>query len=618
MAGIAGWIGEGSPQIVGTIASLLTRSDHGASDSAISPRCALVVADAVGRRSLFQDGDWITAVWGRPRFDDSTLDEVARKQGSAAAALRAYRDQGPAFLARVHGTVSIAIVNGQHGEALITTDRAGIHPVVYTPTRNGVVFASRSDALHLHPEIHPRLDHQSLYNYVHFHMVPGPSTIHVGERRLLPGEMIVFRSGKLSVERYWRMHFQEDQSRPFSELQGTFLSTLGDSVKQALDGASVGCFLSGGTDSSTISGMVGRVTGKPASTFSIGFDEPGYDEMDFARIAVKHFGTDHHEYYVTPDDIVYAIPKLVEIHDQPFGNSSAVPTYFCARMAREHGVTTLLAGDGGDELFGGNERYATQQLLSLYERVPEMGRSLILEPLARLSPSRIPPFRWYKRLVEIASTPMPARLDTYNLLTRLGPETVFTRGFLESIDRTVPALIMQAAYDDTNANSLINRMLALDFKVTLADNDLPKVTRSCELAGVDVAFPLLDDQIIAFAERLQPRLKLKGTKLRFFFKEALRGFIPEEIIRKKKHGFGLPFGPWLRRHAPLRTLVFDSLSTLKQRQIIRSEFIDDLQSQHLEQHASYFGTMAWVLMMLEQWLHSHSHVQFPCKSQDII
>jgi asparagine synthase (glutamine-hydrolysing) len=148
-------------------------------------------------------------------------------------------------------------------------------------------------------------------------------------------------------------------------------------------------------------------------------------------------------------------------------------------------------------------------------------------------------------------------------------------------------------------------MLALDLRFTLADSDLPKVMRACELAGLEPRFPLLDDTVVAFSSTLPPRLKLKGTRLRYFFKESLRGFLPEEIITKTKHGFGLPIGPWLQTHQPLRQIALDSLSDLKKRGLVRPEFVDELTSTHVETHAGYFGTMVWILMMLEHWLKCH-------------
>jgi asparagine synthase (glutamine-hydrolysing) len=213
-----------------------------------------------------------------------------------------------------------------------------------------------------------------------------------------------------------------------------------------------------------------------------------------------------------------------------------------------------------------------------------------------------------QRYVRNASMPMPARYDNYNLLERLGPAAVFAREFLETVDRAQPPARMAQSYHAAHAQSLINRMLALDLKYTLADNDLPKVTRSCELAGVEVRFPMLSDALVAFSARLPPDLKLKHTRLRYFFKEALRGFLPEEILAKTKHGFGLPFGPWFQAHQPLRQIAMDSLVDLKQRHIVRPEFIDELTSVHVQSHAHYYGTMVWVLMMLEQWLNQHRRV----------
>jgi asparagine synthase (glutamine-hydrolysing) len=350
--------------------------------------------------------------------------------------------------------------------------------------------------------------------------------------------------------------------------------------------------------------MLREVTGEAPRTFSIGFDAQGFDEVGYARIAARRFETRHKEYYVTPDDVVNAVPRIAAVHDQPFGNSSAVPTYYCAKLARDDGVDTLLGGDGGDELFGGNSRYATQYFYSLYSDLPQPLRQAVLEPAIRILPE-VGLVGKARRYMAHASMPMPARYDHYNLLQRLGPETVFTGEFLAGVSPAAPAAQVEQAYRASNADSLINRMLALDFKYTLADNDLPKVVRSSELAGVDVRFPLLHDEVVAFSARLAPGLKLRGPRLRYFFKQALRDFLPPEIITKTKHGFGLPFGRWLHTHEPLRQLAFESLSDLKKRDIVRAEFIDQLSGVHVNSHADYYGTMVWILMMLEQWLKQH-------------
>jgi asparagine synthase (glutamine-hydrolysing) len=417
---------------------------------------------------------------------------------------------------------------------------------------------------------------------------------------LLPGSFLLSRDGKAETRPYWEMRFVEGERPPLPELKRDFLAVLREGVRNASQDGAIGSFLSGGTDSSTIAGILAEVTGQPARTYSIGFEARGYDEMHYARIAARHFGTRHHEYYVTPDDVVSAIPRIAQVHDQPFGNASAVPTYYCARLAKDDGVDTLLGGDGGDELFGGNERYAKQYLYSLYGDLPRSLRKGLVEPVMSWLPS-VSLVGKAQRYIKYASLPMPARYDDYNLLERLGPVAVFTLDFLGAVDRAVPPRQVAQTYKAAHAQSLINRMLALDLKYTLVDNDLPKVTRSCELAGLDVRFPMLDDAVVAFSASLAPDLKLKRTQLRYFFKQALRGFLPDEIITKKKHGFGLPFGLWLQTHRPLRQMALDSLADLKKRHIVRTEFIDELTSTHVEHHAGYYGTMVWVLMMLEQW-----------------
>jgi asparagine synthase (glutamine-hydrolysing) len=302
------------------------------------------------------------------------------------------------------------------------------------------------------------------------------------------------------------------------------------------------------------------------------------------------------------------MPAVAASFDQPFGNSSAVPAYYCARAAKADGIDKLLAGDGGDELFGGNSRYAKQRVFGVYDSLPGALRSSLLEPLVETGVfDRIPLARKGASYVRQARVPMPDRMQTYNLLMRMGLDQVFTADFLARIDGDEPRRQQREVYTACPPSaSLVNKMLAFDWRYTLAENDLPKVVGSARLAEVVVGFPFLDDDLLDFSLKLPTSYKVKGLKLRWFFKEALRGFLPDEIITKTKHGFGLPFGTWAVSHAPLNALARESLHGLATRDIVRTDFLDTLLDQHLPAHPGFYGEMVWILTMLEQWLRAHA------------
>jgi asparagine synthase (glutamine-hydrolysing) len=610
MSGLCGWFcsdpaGRADPLVITAMARSLNRFDGSGVRHASAPFGA--IAAAGDNSDVYQDDERLVAVVGKTRSADPRVAELPSGQGVARALAQAYARKGTGILNEVCGAFAIAVIDGRSGEAMLAIDRMGTRPLCYSMVGGVLVFGSTLDAIAAFPTVAHRVNRQAIYDYVYFHMVPGPFTIRAGEYRLPPGSLLLCRDGKIETRPYWEMRFVENERRPFPQLKRDFLTVLREGVSHAAQDRRAGAFLSGGTDSSTIAGLLGQVTGEPARTYSIGFDADNFDEMCFARIAARHFGTRHHEYYVTPDDVVAAIPSIAAVHDQPFGNASAVPTFYCAKLAKDDGIEVLLGGDGGDELFGGNERYGKQYLYSLYGDLPAPLRRHLIEPVAGLLPA-VSIVGKAQRYMKNASMPMPARYDNYNLLERIGPATVFTPEFIGSVDPELPSAQMARQYDGAHARSLINRMLALDLKYTLADNDLPKVSRSCELAGIDARYPMLDDRVVAFSAHLAPRLKLRGTHLRYFFKEALRGFLPNEILSKTKHGFGLPFGPWLQTHRPLRQIALDGLSDLKKRGIVRPEFIDELTSTHVQTHARYYGTMVWVLMMLEFWLKEHDLV----------
>jgi len=541
---------------------------------------------------------------GTPIFRDGSLAQLARERG-AHAAWQAALAKGPAAAAAAADGEFAVALREPSGRTFLAVDRFAIRTLCYRIVGNELRFATRADAL-VDAADSSAIDPQAIFDYVYFHVIPSPRTIFKDVYRVPAGHYVVFENGQLSVAPYWTPTFDDNASMALAAEKGRFKQLLMESVAGQLDGTKAACFLSGGTDSSTVAGMIGLATGTPAATYSIGFEAAGYDEMAFARITAQHFKTEHHEYYVTPDDLVRGVPAVAAHYDQPFGNSSALPAYYCARMAHDDGVTRLLAGDGGDELFGGNTRYAKQRVFGAYERIPAGLRRGALEPLFNMpGVNRAPVLRKGASYIEQARVPMPDRLQTYNLLNSLGTRTVFTDDFLEGVDTAEPARQQREVWARAATGNLVNRMLAFDWRYTLAETDLPKVCATAQLANVSVGFPMLDARLLDYALRMPPDFKLKGLRLRWFFKEALRGFLPDETITKKKQGFGLPFGVWTTRHDALRRLATDSLGSLATRGIVRPEFIKELLDVRLASHPGYYGEMIWILMMLEQWLQAH-------------
>jgi asparagine synthase (glutamine-hydrolysing) len=533
---------------------------------------------------------------------------AARLRGlaPAEAVLSAYREHGTGFLNLLEGRFALAVVDEPAQRVVLAVDPIGIERLTYHATPAALVFGSSAEAVARSSTGPVKIRPQAIFDYLFMHMVPAPGSVFEGVRKLRGGHCVIWEGGRLTERRYWNPSFVEQGSGDFDALAQGLHAALRTAVSDCQPDNRTGAFLSGGLDSSTVAGMLRSVTAGPARTFSIGFGYADYDELDFARIANRHFGNLGHEYVIRAQDIADTFPLIARAYDEPFGNSSALPLYYCARLAKESGVSHLLAGDGGDELFAGNSRYARQGFFQRYQRVPRILR-VALEAALRNWPEglSLAPVRKARNYVERANTPLPRRLEIWNLLHRLGPSKALHPDFLAAIDVEAPLEGMQQVWDSAPCSSDLNRMLFYDWQYTLADSDLRKVETMSALAGVQVSYPMLHPAVCALARRVPPQLMLPGTRLRDFYKRAMVGFLPNEIINKSKHGFGLPFGLWLQDSADLREMIFGNLSSLQARRIIEPGFLDRLLHLHGQEDAEYYGVFLWILAMLEQWLQEH-------------
>lgn len=503
---------------------------------------------------------------------------------------------------------AFAVGSEDHQEVDVFSDIMSMQPLYYCcPAPGQFIFATSLLLLLSHPDFRPELSLQAVFNYVHFHVIPGSESIYSGVQKLLPASRLRFRNGTVSVERYWPKPVSRS-TISVPDLRARLRVVMHEAVRRRIgEPKPTACFLSGGLDSSTVTGMASRFAETHA--FTIGFDEPGYDEMAYAKLAAEHFRVRHHSYYVTRNDVLEALPIIAQGFGEPFANLSSIPVYYCARLARDAGFVSILAGDGGDELFAGNERYLRQMVLGYYQHLPPALREKVGPLCVRLLNSRIPLAHKIGRYVDIAKHDLPVRLlEDFEHFQGFCPEAIFQERFLRHIDRQNPLHFLAEIVRQSPDSNLIEQLLWVDWQLTLADNDLRKVHYMCKTAGVRPLFPMLDQRIIELARTVPPHQKLTTRRLRHFYKESVKDLLPKRIINKHKHGFGLPFGEWLRDDAPLAELVHDTLDSLQQRHIFRDDFITECSRLHRTVHASYYGSVIGAMVLLELWLqHTGRH-----------
>ena len=565
--------------------------------------------DSGGRGATERIGAMLISYEGRPRWAGDTPPEIRDASSLTAGIARAYTLLGLECLNYLSGPFALAILIPEQRRALLAIDKMGIRPLAFGATATGLAYASNASSLAKYPGIDHSLSPQAIHDYLYFHMVPSPQTIFRGIRKLPPAHCALYDNGRINIQRYWSPHFEiatDSEDALYTRLRSRLEQAMDWQIDEDTSNVT-GAFLSGGLDSSTVVGLLAERNAH-ASAYTIGFDAEGYDEIPYARQSAAHYRSRLQEYYVTPSDVADAIEIIAGGYDEPFGNASVIPSYFCAKMARDDGCTVLLAGDGGDEVFAGNERYLTQQTFSYFETAPDIVRQILKTALLSNNIGDSVAFvRKARSYVRQAAMPLPERLNSYNFLRRAPLTEIFDPDFLSQIDTTLADQEQRTIFQlPANADTL-QRMLFLDWKFTLADNDLRKVNLACDLAGVEVRYPLLDDELVEFSSTIPSKLLIRDRSLRDFYKKALRDFLPPHTIGKKKHGFGLPFGVWMAQDPRLHEMAQHHLAAMKRRQILRPDYIDGLLSAQRSQHTAYYGVMIWVIVMLELWLQKKLH-----------
>jgi asparagine synthase (glutamine-hydrolysing) len=515
--------------------------------------------------------------------------------------LHAYEEYGSNCVEHLRGMFAFAIWDTRESKLFIARDRVGKKPLYYTVTPRGtLIFGSELKSLREHPEFRGEMNVEALDAYLTFGYVPDPLTIFRDVEKLPPGCHLTFANGRVSVEQYWDFPYEQPQANPVRS-EEDYLEELRALLDEAVRirlvaDVPLGAFLSGGVDSSTIVGLMSRATNQPVKTFSIGFHEDSYNELKYARVAAKTFETEHHEFIVTPD-ICSIVDELVWHFDEPFADSSAIPTYMVSKLAREF-VKVVLSGDGGDELFGGYTRYALDRKRSGFARLPRVLRRGVMQPLGR----KLPHGAWGRNYVHnVALDPLDRYIEDISIFTRLNKPLLYTEDFRRQLGKTEAAARFRAFAAHSRSEDALDPLLYLDSKTYLPGDILTKVDRMSMAVSLEARVPLLDHKLIEFVcTQIPANLKMKGLETKYIFKRAGSDFVPAEILNRPKQGFGVPIQQWINQQ--LRDRVRGTLmeQRTRERGYTKPRHVELLLDEH-ERGRRDHSTELWTLFMLELW-----------------
>ena len=618
MCGIAGFVSQHDRLKGGESAAVLNRmcgvirhrgpDDQGTmvdGNVALGMRRLSIIDLAGGHQPISGENGSVTVVFNGEIYNFRELQQELEASGhhfkthsDTEAIVHAYEEYGSACVERFRGMFAFAVWDARARKLFIARDRVGKKPLYYTLTRQGtLIFGSELKSLLEHPEVRREINPPALDAYLAFGYVPDPLSIFRGIHKLPPGHHLSFVDGHVTLRQYWDFPYETGEVRREEEYLEELRIRLEEAVKARLIAdVPLGAFLSGGVDSSTVVGLMSRFITQPVKTFSIGFHEDSYNELKYARLAAKHFGTDHHEFIVTPD-ICHIVDELAWHFDEPFADSSAIPTYMVSKLAREH-VTVILSGDGGDELFAGYTRYIIDRRRSGFARLPRFLRHGVMQPASRHLPHGL----WGRNyLHNIALDPLERYQDSVSIFTGLNKQSLYTNEFCRQLRNGgdgAPSISKYAARVRTGEP--LDALLYFDSKMYLPGDILTKVDRMSMAVSLEARVPLLDHHLIEFVTRIPASMKMKGLETKHIFKRAVGDLVPAEILHRSKQGFGVPIQEWINKQ--LRRRIRETLTEprARQRGYIEPRYVDLLLDEH-ERNRRDHSSQLWALFMLELW-----------------
>jgi len=574
-------------------------------------RLSIIDISAAGHQPMANEDGSIWIVFNGEIYNFEELRRELQGKGHVFAShtdtetiIHLYEEEDTDCLNRLRGMFAFAIWDSIKQRLFVARDRVGKKPLVYTVTDDAVIFASEIKALLQDPSVTAEVDSEALHHYLTYQYVPSPWTMFKGIRKLPPAHSLVVQRGNITTRQYWNLSYAQKLALPtLGDYVDQFMAVFTEAVKIRLrSDVPLGAFLSGGIDSSATVAVMSQLTNRPIKTFSIGFDVSEYNETTFASMVAKRFNTDHTEFIVNPDAMTI-LPKLVWHYNEPFADSSAIPTYYVSKLTREH-VTVALNGDGGDESFAGYERYIADKLAGYYEKIPCLVRERIIKRALSFIPhqeNRSSFFRRLKRFVNGISEKAERRYVRWICgFDNEMKNDLYSAAFAEKIAAIDSVDLIVNWYAKADASAFLDKTLFVDIMSYLPDDLLVKVDIASMANSLEARSPFLDHKLMEFAAALPPHLKLNGVQSKYLLKKAFSSLLPRTVLYRKKMGFGVPIDRWLR--GQLKELTYQIL--LEKRTVERGLFKQQAVRMLIDEHMSKRADNSyriWSLLFLELW-----------------
>ena len=527
-----------------------------------------------------------------------------RSKTDTEVIIHLYEEMGEDCVKRLRGMFAFAIWDQKQQKLILARDRVGKKPLLYSYIDNKVfIFASEFNSLLQNPLMERKINFKAIHHYLTYLCIPAPMTAFENIYKLLPGHILIFNDGKIEIKKYWELDFSNKINISEREASNEVVRLLKEAVKLRLTSdVPFGAFLSGGIDSSIVVALMSELLNKPIETFSIGFEEKGYNELAYARIVAKRFGTKHYEFVVKPNAIEI-LPKLIEHYGEPFADSSAVPTFYLSQLTKKY-VTVVLNGDGGDEVFAGYKHHFASRLADYYYRFPHFLKTKLINKIVSFLPknaSRQSKIAHLRRFVEAGNLNCAERYQRWiEIFSRDLKREIYSDEFNSKTFNIDSSEIIVEQFARGKFFDSIDASLFVDTTVYLPNDLLVKMDIATMANSLEARSPFLDHHLIEFAARLPSTMKVRWLTSKYILKHALKGLVPNRILRRDKMGFALPMGSWFRNQS--KDFLIDTL--LSARSIKRGYFnpneITKLVNNHISGKIDYAHHL-WTLLILELW-----------------